>query len=80
MTDNESEMYSTSPLLEPDTCLGSEDVDQTKCLTIAELQHDFDLLHGVCLKSLSYNIPYANKYSLYKYVNIKYSIYKYVNI
>uniref|UniRef100_A0A9J2NZP0 Uncharacterized protein n=1 Tax=Ascaris lumbricoides TaxID=6252 RepID=A0A9J2NZP0_ASCLU len=46
VTDNESEMYSTSPLLEPDTCFGSEDVDQTKCLTIAELQHDFDLLHG----------------------------------
>ncbi|KHN80068.1 hypothetical protein Tcan_07111 [Toxocara canis] len=47
VTDNESDIYSSSPLIEPDTCLGSEEVDRVKCLTVPELQTDFELMHGV---------------------------------
>ncbi|VDM39835.1 unnamed protein product [Toxocara canis] len=46
VTDNESDIYSSSPLIEPDTCLGSEEVDRVKCLTVPELQTDFELMHG----------------------------------
>lgn len=55
------------PYSEPDTCFGSEDVDEEKCLAVTELDDYYNMLLKVCPKIL---INFYNNFRIHKCLRI----------